>query len=70
MAGKPEGRSGTSAYRRILLKISGEALMGDDACGINRQVMARMVCSAPASSWRWLSVAEISSVELHRRRRA
>ena len=24
------------AYRRVLLKLSGEALMGDDAFGINR----------------------------------
>jgi uridylate kinase len=24
------------AYKRILLKLSGEALMGDDAFGINR----------------------------------
>ena len=31
------------AYRRILLKLSGEALMGDDAYGINRDVMARIV---------------------------
>ncbi|MGP1683093.1 MAG: UMP kinase, partial [Giesbergeria sp.] len=26
----------TPAYKRILLKLSGEALMGDDAFGINR----------------------------------
>lgn len=31
------------AYKRILLKLSGEALMGDDAFGINRATMARMV---------------------------
>jgi uridylate kinase len=31
------------AYRRILLKLSGEALMGDDAYGINRDVMDRIV---------------------------
>ena len=28
--------SSTPAYKRILLKLSGEALMGDDAFGINR----------------------------------
>jgi hypothetical protein len=28
------------AYKRILLKLSGEALMGDDAYGINRGVVA------------------------------
>ncbi len=31
------------AYKRILLKLSGEALMGEDKFGINRQVLARMV---------------------------
>src|SRR5437879_8423111 len=31
------------AYRRVLLKLSGEALMGDDAYGINRQVIDRIV---------------------------
>ena len=30
-------------YKRILLKLSGEALMGDDAFGINRAVLQRMV---------------------------
>jgi uridylate kinase len=30
----------TPAYRRVLLKLSGEALMGDDAFGIDRQVRA------------------------------
>jgi uridylate kinase len=33
----------TPAYRRILLKLSGEALMGEDAYGINRGVLARIV---------------------------
>ena len=31
------------AYRRILLKLSGEALMGEDAYGINREVIDRIV---------------------------
>ncbi len=31
------------AYKRILLKLSGEALMGDDQFGINRAVLGRMV---------------------------
>lgn len=31
------------SYQRILLKLSGEALMGDDAFGINRATIARMV---------------------------
>ncbi|MCS6944556.1 MAG: UMP kinase [Sutterellaceae bacterium] len=31
------------AYRRVLLKLSGEALMGDDAFGINKETLAAMV---------------------------
>ena len=31
------------AYKRILLKLSGEALMGDDPFGINRDTIVRMV---------------------------
>ena len=31
------------AYKRVLLKLSGEALMGDDAYGINRATIERMV---------------------------
>jgi uridylate kinase len=34
--------SGVPAYRRVLLKLSGEALMGSDAYGINREVLARV----------------------------
>ena len=30
------------SYKRILLKLSGEALMGDDAFGINRATIMRM----------------------------
>lgn len=33
----------TAAYRRVLLKLSGEALMGNDAFGINRDTLERMV---------------------------
>lgn len=33
----------SSAHKRILLKLSGEALMGDDAFGINRATIERMV---------------------------
>jgi uridylate kinase len=32
-----------AAYRRVLLKLSGEALMGSDAFGINRDTLERMV---------------------------
>ena len=34
---------GSPKYKRILLKLSGEALMGDDAYGINRQMLDRIV---------------------------
>ena len=30
------------AIKRVLLKLSGEALMGDDAFGINRETISRM----------------------------
>ena len=33
----------SAAYKRILLKLSGEALMGDDAYGINEDVVTRIV---------------------------
>lgn len=32
-----------TAYKRVLLKLSGEALMGEDSYGINRQTIERMV---------------------------
>ena len=35
--------SAKPAHKRILLKLSGEALMGDDAFGINRATIVRMV---------------------------
>ncbi len=34
--------SGVPAYRRVLLKLSGEVLMGSDAYGINREVLQRI----------------------------
>ena len=33
----------SAAYKRILLKLSGQALMGDDAYGINEEVVSRIV---------------------------
>ena len=35
-------------YRRILVKLSGEALMGDDAYGINREMLWRIVTEIKA----------------------
>ena len=31
------------AYKRILLKLSGEALMGEDSYGINRATIERII---------------------------
>ena len=42
MPGEPQQRTRRAAYRRVLLKLSGEALMGEDAYGINREVLARV----------------------------
>ncbi len=33
----------TPVYKRVLLKLSGEALMGEDKYGINRQIVTRIV---------------------------
>lgn len=40
-ATRPE--SGKPVFKRVLLKLSGEALMGDDAYGINRDMLSRIV---------------------------
>src|SRR6266705_987431 len=37
------GMTATAKYKRILLKLSGEALMGDDSFGINRSTIERIV---------------------------
>lgn len=37
------GNKQPGVYKRVLLKLSGEALMGDDAFGINRATINRMV---------------------------
>jgi len=42
MAPEEAGKAPVPAYRRILLKLSGEALMGDDSYGINRAVIERI----------------------------
>ncbi len=43
MTGEPAGKTSRAAYRRLLLKLSGEALMGEDAYGVNRGVLDRIV---------------------------
>ena len=40
--------TGTPKYKRILLKLSGEALMGGDAYGINRQTISEIVAEIKA----------------------
>jgi uridylate kinase len=42
-ANKGAVRMTTPIYKRVLLKLSGEALMGEDAYGINRATIERMV---------------------------
>ncbi|MDH4134792.1 MAG: hypothetical protein OEV31_08365, partial [Gammaproteobacteria bacterium] len=43
MAGEPAEKTKRAVYRRLLLKLSGEALMGDDAYGVNRVVLDRII---------------------------
>lgn len=45
-----------AAYKRVLLKLSGEALMGEDSYGINRETIDRMVAE--------ISEVSASGVEL------
>jgi uridylate kinase len=49
----------TAAYKRILLKVSGEALMGDDSYGINRAVMERIVAEIAEVSRLGVQVAVV-----------
>ncbi len=42
------GMPGAPIYRRVLLKLSGEALMGSDAYGINREVLMRIASEIKA----------------------
>ena len=44
-------------YKRVLLKLSGEALMGDDAYGINRATIERMVADVSEVSKLGVEVA-------------
>ena len=48
-----------SAYKRILLKLSGEALMGDDAYGINRATIDRIVSEIAIVSAMGLEIAVV-----------
>ena len=47
------------AYKRILLKLSGEALMGDDAYGINRVTIDRIVAEIAAVAAMGLEIAVV-----------
>lgn len=48
-----------AAYKRVLLKLSGEALMGDDSYGINRQTIERMVSEIAEVSRSGVEVAVV-----------
>jgi uridylate kinase len=47
------------AYQRILLKLSGEALMGEDAYGINRATIVRMVQEVKQVTAKGIEVAVV-----------
>src|SRR6188474_988616 len=47
------------AYKRILLKLSGEALMGDDSYGINRDTIDRIVAEVAEVSRLGVEVAVV-----------
>ena len=47
------------AYKRILLKLSGEALMGEDAYGINRTTIDRIVAEIAAVASLGLEIAVV-----------
>ncbi len=47
------------AYKRILLKLSGEALMGEDAYGINRATIDRIVAEIAAVAAMGLEIAVV-----------
>ena len=49
----------TPSYKRILLKLSGEALMGDDSYGINRRVVERIVSEIAEISGLGVQVAVV-----------
>jgi uridylate kinase len=47
------------AYRRVLLKLSGEALMGSDSYGINQDVLARIAAEIAAVAQAGVQVAVV-----------
>ncbi|MEK7436043.1 MAG: UMP kinase [Pseudomonadota bacterium] len=51
--------SAAPAYKRILLKLSGEALMGDDAYGINRTTIDRIVAEIAVVAAMGLEIAVV-----------
>jgi len=62
-------------YKRIMLKLSGEALMGEDSYGINRATIDRIVSEVAEVVRLGVQVgvviaAAIFSAASHRRRRA
>ncbi len=51
--------SGVPVYRRVLLKLSGEALMGSDAYGINREVLTRIASEIKSVSAKGVQLAVV-----------
>lgn len=51
--------SGVAVYRRVLLKLSGEALMGSDAYGINREVLTRIASEIKSVSAKGVQLAVV-----------
>jgi len=49
----------TPKYKRILLKLSGEALMGDDPYGINRQTIEAIVAEVAQVSRLGVEIAAV-----------
>ncbi len=56
---RPLAESRKPAFRRVLLKLSGESLMGDDAYGINRDMLGRVVAEIGAVASLGVEVAVV-----------
>ena len=57
--GEPIRGTEKARWQRVLLKLSGEALMGDDAFGINQETLTRMVSEVAAVAASGIQVAVV-----------
>jgi hypothetical protein len=64
--------TGTARYRRILVKLSGEALLGDEDYGIDPKILKRIAGEIRdlVSRWPWCWAAAIYSAAPVSRARA